>query len=356
MQDTRSLPGESSGSPKPQCPDFPLANQGAPTTLMSSGSPRNPEMKRTSPLFPVLSVFAAMATIASAETITVCTKGCDHTSIQAAIDAAEEGDVIEIGAGVWMENTYSRKQLVLRGAGPDLTIIDGSDGPDGWTTCLTISEDFDGWETQERFRVESLTLRGGSGADIFGLVRGGGAYIEFVPVTFSNVVIEDCSIDNGQFGGIGGAICNYYGDVSVESSVLRNNSAYTLGGAIFSTNGRLQIVDSVLEGNIGEVEGGAVFGEESSVSIEGSTICNNSPVQIFGNYTDLGGNSISTECDAPVCPTDLTLDGVTDGADLTVLLNTWGACAGCFADIDDSGTVDGADLTIILNNWGACAN
>ena len=47
---------------------------------------------------------------------------------------------------------------------------------------------------------------------------------------------------------------------------------------------------------------------------------------------------------------------MTDGADLAVLLNTRGACAGCFADIDDSGTVDGADLTIILNNWGACAN
>ena len=98
-----------------------------------------------------------------AETITVCETGCDHTSIQAAIDAAEEGDVIEIGAGVWMENTFSRKQLVLRGAGPDLTIIDGSDGPDGWTTCLTVSEGFGGWGSQERFRVESLTLRGGSG-------------------------------------------------------------------------------------------------------------------------------------------------------------------------------------------------
>ena len=78
--------------------------------------------------------------------------------------------------------------------------------------------------------------------------------------------------------------------------------------------------------------------------------------QYSANYTDLGGNTVSAECDAPVCPTDLNLDGVTDGADLAVLLNTLGACAGCFADIDDSGTVDGADLTIILNNWGACAN
>ncbi len=311
-------------------------------------------MKRTSPLFPVLSVFAAMATIASAETITVCTKGCDHTSIQAAIDAAEEGDVIEIGAGVWMENTFSRKQLVLRGAGPDLTIIDGSDGPDGWTTCLTISEDFDGWETQERFRVESLTLRGGGGADIFGLVRGGGAYIEFVPVTFSNVVIEDCSIESGQFGGVGGAICNYYGDVSVESSVLRNNSAYTLGGAIFSTHGPLRIVDTVIEDNTGEVEGGAIFAEESSVSIERSTICSNSTVQIFGNYTDLGGNHISPECDTPACPTDLDRNGITNGADLGDFFTAWGECVGCPADFDGDGIVDASDLGLLIAAWGPC--
>ena len=89
-----------------------------------------------------LLLLPTFAAIASAETITVCTKGCGHTSIQAAIDAAEEGDVIEIGAGVWMENTFSRKQLVLRGAGPDLTIIDGSDGPVGWSTCLTMKCNF----------------------------------------------------------------------------------------------------------------------------------------------------------------------------------------------------------------------
>ena len=237
-------------------------------------------MKRTRSLPAVLLASAVMATIARAETITVCAKGCDHPSIQAAIDAAaEEGDVIEIGAGIWRENLYSNKQLLLRGAGPDLTIIDGSDGPIGWSPCLIVSEDFDGWETQERFRIESLTLRGGSGAEIFGLVRGGGVYIEFVPVTFSNVVIEDCSIESlGDFTieGIGGAICNFFGDVAVESSVLRDNSCFTTGGAIFTTSGRLPIFDTLIEGNIGEVEGGAIFAYESSVSIEQSTICNNS--------------------------------------------------------------------------------
>ena len=315
-------------------------------------------MRRTSPLPALFLTAAALAVSASAETITVCTKGCDHTSIQAAIDAAAEaGDVIEIGPGVWMENLYSNKQLTLRGAGPDLTIIDGSDGPVGWSPCLMVSEDFDGWETPERFRIESLTLRRGAGAEIFGLVRGGGVYIEFVPVTFSNVVIEECSVERlGEFTieGIGGAICNYYGDVSVESSVLRDNSAFTLGGAIFSTHGPLRIVDSVIEGNLGEVEGGAIFINEGSASIERSTICDNSPVQIFGNYTDLGGNTISTECDALDCPTDLNRDGRTDGADLGDFFTAWGDCAGCVADFDGDGLVDASDLGLLVAAWGPC--
>jgi predicted outer membrane repeat protein len=300
-----------------------------------------------------------LAAPAFAETITVCTDGCDYNSIQAAIDAAEEeGDVIEIGAGVWRENLNSNKQLVLRGAGPNLTIIDGSDGSVGWSPCLVVSEDFDGWETQERFRVEGLTLRGGSGAEIFGLIRGGGVYIEFAPVTFSNVVIEDCSIESiNEFTieGIGGAICNFFGDVVVESSVLRNNSCFTTGGAIFTTSGQLQIFDTLIEGNIGEVEGGAIFAYNSSVSIEQSTICNNSFEQIVGGFIDLGSNTISTDCSVLKCPADFNGDGLVNGEDLSQVLVRWGACdEGCPEDLNGDGYVDSPDLGLMLGYWGTC--
>ncbi len=283
----------------------------------------------------------AVASSVFADTITVCKFGCDHSNIQAAIDAAaDEGDVIEIGAGIWRENLSTRKQLILRGLGPDLTIIDGSDGPAGWSTCLILSEDFDGWQTPDRFHVESLTLRGGSGSEIFGLVRGGGVYIEFVPVTFSNVVIEGCSIERlGEFTveGIGGAICNFYGDVSVESSVLRNNSAFTLGGAIF-TEGPLQIFDTIIEGNIGEVEGGAIFSNDSPVSIEQSTICGNSTRQIFGSFVDNGGNIITEECGSS-CPADYNLNGHVDLEDLLEVISNW----------TDPYTI--SDLLLVISEW-----
>jgi len=50
---------------------------------------------------------------------------------------------------------------------------------------------------------------------------------------------------------------------------------------------------------------------------------------------------------------DLNGDGVVDGADLGILLNNWGECAGCEADLNGDGVVDGADLGILLNNWGS---
>ena len=46
---------------------------------------------------------ALLASSATAETITVCAKGCDYTSINAAIAAASDGDVIQLAAETYYE-------------------------------------------------------------------------------------------------------------------------------------------------------------------------------------------------------------------------------------------------------------
>ena len=47
-------------------------------------------------------VLAAASSVTSAETISVCLDGsCDYTNIQEAINAAIDGDVIEIAAGTY---------------------------------------------------------------------------------------------------------------------------------------------------------------------------------------------------------------------------------------------------------------
>jgi hypothetical protein len=54
------------------------------------------------------------------------------------------------------------------------------------------------------------------------------------------------------------------------------------------------------------------------------------------------------------CPTDLNSDGVTDSADLAILLGAWGSCpstCGCVADIDASDSVGAADLAVLLGQF-----
>ncbi|MBL9148069.1 MAG: hypothetical protein JNM94_05180 [Phycisphaerae bacterium] len=67
-----------------------------------------------------------------------------------------------------------------------------------------------------------------------------------------------------------------------------------------------------------------------------------------GFYAGLGAATTS-------CPLDLDDDGIVSGADLAILLGSWGPCAvPCAADIDGSGVVDGLDLGSLLGAWGPC--
>jgi len=54
------------------------------------------------------------------------------------------------------------------------------------------------------------------------------------------------------------------------------------------------------------------------------------------------------------CPADLNSDGQVNGADLGILLASWGPCADCVADLDGDDTVGGADLGQLLPSWGPC--
>jgi len=65
--------------------------------------------------------------------------------------------------------------------------------------------------------------------------------------------------------------------------------------------------------------------------------------------TDADGDLVPDSCQ--VIPGDLDGNGVVNGADLTLLLNAWGACSGCPADLNGDGSVGAADLAILLNAW-----
>lgn len=69
-----------------------------------------------------------------------------------------------------------------------------------------------------------------------------------------------------------------------------------------------------------------------------------------GASLDLNLDGIPDECQAH--PGDVNGDGSVDGADLGLMIASWGVCAApCPADQNGDGLVDGADIGVLVANW-----
>jgi subtilisin family serine protease len=71
-------------------------------------------------------------------------------------------------------------------------------------------------------------------------------------------------------------------------------------------------------------------------------------------FTGSGRLDAAAAVAAVPAPGDVDRDGHVNGADLAIVLGSWGAClpdVSCEADVDRSGTVDGVDLSLVLGGW-----
>src|SRR3989338_1291595 len=66
-----------------------------------------------------ISIFSLFNFVSGA-TVNVCGSGCDFNMIQGAINNASDGDIIDVGAGVYIETLVINKSLTLRGAQADV--------------------------------------------------------------------------------------------------------------------------------------------------------------------------------------------------------------------------------------------
>lgn len=64
-----------------------------------------------------------LGAIRQATILTVCPSGCQFSGIQNAIEAAQEGDVIQIGAGTYQENIVVDKSITLSGTSPEEVLL-----------------------------------------------------------------------------------------------------------------------------------------------------------------------------------------------------------------------------------------
>ena len=174
-------------------------------------------------------VSMAVATSASAATLTVCHVGCAYTQIAPAIAAASNGDTISIGPGAYLGGFTIDENLTLNGAGAQRTIISGG-GPvitvGSFTATLEPSVSITG-VTITNGVTESSPISTAYVGEEGVIVYGGGIFIppteDFATgatLTVSNSVITDntaaptTSVDAGfscgthdcQFAEAGGAV------------------------------------------------------------------------------------------------------------------------------------------------------
>ena len=261
----------------------------------------------------ILAFTAVHAT--NAETITVCASGCDYTSINAAIDASSNGDIIQLSAETYTEGQVvdtDGKAVTIRGTtdkeGNPTATIDGADSH----RILRISSG-EGLSTT----VENLNIvRGrnsGVGAEGGGMLissasrptirncvfennvstgYGGGLDI----VDSSDPLISNCRFTNnlsvlngGGLGvyrssptidacvffqnrtieGPGGGLSNYAGAPTISSCTFQSNAAETLnGGGAYNGNGSAVFQDCLFVQNTALEQGGGAynFGTASNIA------------------------------------------------------------------------------------------
>lgn len=257
--------------------------------------------------------------VALADTITVCPDGsCDYTSVSAAVNAAESGDLVDIKAGTYLLNATIEtdgKAITVAGqldpSGVPMVFLDGQ----GFRRVLRCQDG----ETQATVFRNLAFVNGESSA-------GGGIRINHSGPRFENCLVEG-SVDGG------GVYLYNARPVFVDCTIQNNHDDWSGGGFSIFDNSDPVLINTIVCGNTAKFEG--------QMSIDHGSV-----------WTDKGGNCISEDCAdcEPGSPADLNGDGLVNGADLGLMLSSWGPCSGdpCPADLNGDGAVGGADLGLLL--------
>ena len=328
----------------------------------------------------------------------------DFDNIQAAVDAAVDGDEILVYPGTYTStgdqvvNMLGKAVWLHSSNGPNSTIIDGQNA----RKCMLINSG----ESNSTI-VEGFTLTNGSTSD-----SGGG-----LACYSSSPTITNCVLSN-NFAGWGGGANTSNSDILLTDCVFLNNTAVHDGGGMYIGPGSSVLtncsfignsaqqnygggvrtsdctpsfIECTFEGNSGGWGGaimnggaavatvtgctfsgnngssaGGIFNQTNaggaSSIISNSIFCENTPIHIYGDWTDAGGNCFADICDDGnddgypddcQCIGDIEGDGSVDVGDLLLIIDYWGSTNPA-GDLNGDGSVNVTDLLIVVGNWGPC--
>ena len=183
--------------------------------------------------FVILAVWAGgsllVSTAVAAATRSVCPVGCTYPTVQSAIDAAVNDDVIQIGKGRYVENLNTGgKKLTLQGSGRKGVILDGN----GKSTVLTIAG-------RKLVTVSDVTITRGFGDG------GGIAVREFGQLALRHsIIVANHSTTNGGGVSWAGAEPSQQTRLTIDDCTITDNDAAGSGGGVAPIRpDRLRVVD-----------------------------------------------------------------------------------------------------------------
>lgn len=193
-----------------------------------------------------------------------------YPSIQAAIDAAKEGDTIIVSPGTYFENLSfkGKSRITLTSVDPldpavvQSTIINGNNKG----ACITVEY----YSTD--ITISGFTMTGGfRTGKLNSFDRYGGAVcvLQSLRIAITNSIIT------GNTAQVGGGIYASYSDVTIKDSIISGNTALLSSGGIQTDTSSLTIIGSTLSNNTAMQNAGGIYVAGGTLTITSSEISGN---------------------------------------------------------------------------------
>ncbi|KPA13587.1 PKD domain protein [Candidatus Magnetomorum sp. HK-1] len=227
-------------------------------------------------------------------TWTVCSHGCEYTSIQSAIKRADDGHIVLVYDGIYSEHIdFMGKAITVRSKNGHLkTILNGITNE----SMVRFQNKEDKDSILQGFTIQNGNNYKGGGIyisnasplikdcvikDNHAISKGGGVYIS----SHSYPLIESCIIHNNTSTVDGGGIyCKESSEFILKKSEILENIAFKKGGGIACENYQNQSCASLsqvnIDGNIANISGGGIYLDMSTIQMDNSYVTRNQSVGI----------------------------------------------------------------------------
>ena len=259
-------------------------------------------------------------------TFTVCSSGCNYTTIQEAINNASPGDLIQLSNETYTEAITVDKSLTIQGTGFTQTIIQAAPSLESSSSRVFSIQ------SGVTVTITHVTIRYGKANGAYG----GGIN------SLGSLVLNQVSLTHNSAGRGGGLYCGA-GTCQINQTTISDNEGNFFGGGLYISNSTADITNSTIENNHAQNNGGGIYIDDP-ICVKTNRL-NISSSTISGNTAKYGGGVYLTCGTSTATFTNVTISG-NQGTDYGGgIANTWEATSNIYnSTISNNSSSDGGGL------------